>query len=123
MTGIPIASDDVQSRQWSIDHRTLVLSARGNRVLAILNTHYPLLLPAGSVLQFDEPPGELVVTGIRVILGEATGIVCAEAEPALALEHHRAAAAEGHLAGRRGVPAPAIDSRSPRWSRVRPGNG
>ncbi len=52
MTGIPITSHDGQSREWSIDHRTLILSSSGNRVLAMLDTHYPLL-PAGSVLQFE----------------------------------------------------------------------
>lgn len=119
MTGIPIASDDGQSREWNIGHRTLILSASGNRVL---DTHYPLL-PAGSVLQLDGPPGEVVVTGIRVILGEATGIVCAEAGPAPRLEYRRAAAAAGHLADRREVPAPGIDSLPPRLTRVRPGNG
>lgn len=123
MTGIPIASGEVAAREWSIDHRTLVLSASGNRVLATLNTRYPLLLPAGSVLQFDDPPGELVVTGTRVILGDATGIVCAEAEPAPTLEHHRAAAAGEHLADGRRVPAPGIDGLPPRCSRIRPGNG
>lgn len=123
MTGIPIASDDSQSREWSIDHTTLILSAGGNRVRATLNMRYPLLLPAGSVLQSDDPPGELMVTGIRVILGEATGIVCAGAEPAPKLEHHRATTAGGHLADRRGVPTPGIDSLPPRWSRERPGNG
>lgn len=122
MTGIPIASDDGQSREWSIDHRPLILSASGNRVLAMLDTHYPLL-PAGSVLQFDGPPGEVVVTGIRVILGEATGTVCVEAGPAPRLEYRRAAAAAGHLADRREVPAPGIDSQSPRLTRVCPGDG
>lgn len=122
MTGSLIAGGDSPSREWGIDHRTLVLSASGNRVLATLNTRYPLLLPAGSVLQFDDPPGELVVTGIRVIVGEATGIVCAEAEPAPMLEHHRGSAAEG-LADRRGAQTPGIGSRPARCSRVRPGNG
>lgn len=123
MTSIAMESDGVQPREWSIDHRTLVLSASGHRVLATLNTCYPLLLPAGSVLQFDGSPGELVVTGIRVTFGDVTGIVCAEAEPALALEHHHAAAAGEHPANGRGVPAPRIDGLSPRWSRIRPGNG
>lgn len=121
MTGIMMGSGDVQSREWNIDHRTLVLSASGNRVLATLNTRYPLLLPAGSVLQFDGPPGALVVTGVRVIFGEGTGIVCAEAEPAPALEQHRAAAAGEFPADGRAVPAP--DGLSPRWHRIRPGNG
>lgn len=123
MTGIPTASSDVQSREWSIDHRTLVVSARGNRVLATLNTRYPLLLPAGSVLHFDDPPGELVVTRIRVIFGDATGIVCADAEPAPTLEHHRASPPAGHQADRRGVPAPGTGGWPPRCSPIRPGNG
>jgi hypothetical protein len=44
MTDIPMGIGDVQSREWRLDHRTLVLSASGNRVLTTLNTRYPLLL-------------------------------------------------------------------------------
>ncbi len=82
MTSIPIASDDSQPREWSIGNRTLIVSAGSQRALAVLNARSPLLLPPGSVLQFDGTPGELVVTRVRVIAGQLGGIVCAEVEPA-----------------------------------------
>jgi hypothetical protein len=37
MTSIPTISDGSQPRQWSISNRTLVVSAGGERVLAVLN--------------------------------------------------------------------------------------
>ena len=79
MTGIPATSDDNQPREWSISNRTLIIGAGGHRVLAVLNGHDPLLLPPGSVLQFGDPLGELVVTRVRVLFGEGDGTVCAEA--------------------------------------------
>lgn len=81
MTSIPATGDASQPREWSISNRSLILSAGSRRVLAVLNGQDPLLLPPGSVLQFDDPPGELVVTGIRVVAGDGGGIVCLETEP------------------------------------------
>jgi len=74
-------SNDSQPREWSISNRTLIVSAGSNQALAVLNGREPLLLPPGSVLQFGHPLGELVVTRVRVIVGEGAGIVCVEAEP------------------------------------------
>lgn len=120
MTSIPTTSDGSQPRQWNISDRTLIVSADGKRVLAVLNGREPLLLPPGSVLQFGDPLGELVVNRVGVIVGEDGGAVCIEAEPG---------------PGRRGAPAcpgrPAerprhlrpVPSQPPRLSRVRPGNG
>jgi hypothetical protein len=118
MTSTPDTSDDSPPREWSIGNRTLILSTSSARPLAVLNGRYPLLLPPGSVLQFDDPPAELVVTKIRVILGDGAGIVCAETEPA----RFRASAAPGRQAvpPRHLRPAP---SQPPQWSRGRPGNG
>jgi hypothetical protein len=82
MTSSPVASTDGQPREWSIGNRTLIVRTGSRRALAVLNTGCPLLLPPGTVLQFDGPPGELVVTGIRVVAGRDGGIVCAEVEPA-----------------------------------------
>ena len=82
MTGIPTTSDDSQPRESSISKQTIIVSAGSKRVLAVMNGRDPLLLPPGTVLQFDDPLGELVVTRIRVIVGEGSGTVCAEAEPA-----------------------------------------
>lgn len=118
MTGIPTTSDDSQPRESSISKQTIILSAGSKQVLAIMNGRDPLLLPPGTVLQFDDPLGELVVTGIRVILGEGNGTVCAEAEPA----PHRTSAAPDGPAGRQGH-LRSVPSQPPRWSRVRPGNG
>lgn len=70
MTSIPTIGDGSQPRQWSISNRTLVVSAGGERVLAVLNGREPLLLPPGSVLQFGDPLGQLVVTKVGVIVGE-----------------------------------------------------
>lgn len=52
-------------------------------MLAVLNGREPLLLllPPGSVLQFGDPLGQLVVTKVGVIVGEEGGVVCVEAEP------------------------------------------
>jgi hypothetical protein len=81
MTSIPTTSEGSQPRQWSISDRTLIVSAGGKRVLAVLNGREPLLLPPGSVLQFGDPLGQLVVTKVGVIVGEEGGVVCVEAEP------------------------------------------
>ena len=118
MTSTPDISDDSPPREWSIGTRTLILSAGRERPLAVLNGCYPLLLPPGSVLQLDDAPWELVVTKLRLILGDGDGIVCAEAEPA----RFRASAAPSQQAEppRHLRPAP---GQPPRWSRVRPGNG
>jgi hypothetical protein len=122
MTSIPITGYDSQPREWSIGNRTLIVSAGSKRALAVLNGSDPLLLPPGTVLQFDDPPGELVVTRLRVILGEGGGIVCAEAEPAPEPGHYRASAAPGHPARRPAHLRP-VPSQRPWWSPVRPGNG
>lgn len=122
MTGIPTTSDDSQPRESSISKQTIILSAGSQQVLAILNGRDPLLLPPGTVLQFDDPPGELVVTRIRVIVGEGGGTVCAEAEPAPKPVHYRTSAAPGAPAERPGHLRP-VPGQPPRWSRVRPGNG
>jgi hypothetical protein len=73
MTVIPAASGGTQPREWSVSNRTLVVSADSKRVLAVLNGRDPLLLPPGSVLQLGDPPGELVVTRIRVMVSEGGG--------------------------------------------------
>ncbi len=122
MTSSPITSDDRHPREWGIGNRTLILSARSQRALAVLNGPGPLLLPPGSVLQFDGPPGELVVTAIRVILGEGGAIVCAEAEPAPKPDVRRASPAPGRLPGRTGQ-LRLVPDQTPWWSQVRPGNG
>lgn len=54
MTSIPATGDGSQPREWSISNRTLILSAGSRLVLAVLNGQDPLLLPPGSVLQFDD---------------------------------------------------------------------
>jgi hypothetical protein len=122
MTGVPATSDGSQPREWSVSNRTLILSADGKQVLAVLTGRDPLLLPPGTVLQFDDQPGELVVTRVRVILGEGGATVCAEAEPMPEPVHYRTSAAPDGPAGRPGYLRP-VPSQPPRWSRVRPGNG
>jgi hypothetical protein len=118
MTSIPVTSDDSPPQEWSLGNQTLILSAGSARPLAVLNGRYPLLLPPGSVLQFDDPPTELVVTKIRVIVGDGGATVCAETAPA---RYCASAAPGGQAAPPRHLrPAP---SQPPRWSRVRPGNG
>ena len=105
MTGIPTTGDHSQPHEWSISKRTLIVSADSKRVLAVLNGRDPLLFPPGSVLQFGDPLGELVVTRVRVIVSEGSGT----AAPGGPAER------PGHLQRVAGQP--------PRWSRVRPGNG
>jgi hypothetical protein len=122
MTTIPVPSGDSQPPEWNVGSQTLIVSAGGRQALAVLNARYPLLLPPGSVLQFDGPPGELVVTGIRVIAGQAGGIVCAETEPARTPGRYRASTALGRPAQRPGHLRTAPDQ-PPRWSPIRPGNG
>jgi hypothetical protein len=122
MTSSPVASTDGQPREWSIGNRTLIVRAGSKRALAVLNTGYPLLLPPGTVLQFDGPPGEVVVTGIRVVAGRDGGIVCAEVEPAPGGERYHTSVTSGHPAGGLGHLRP-VPTRTPRWSTVRPGNG
>ena len=120
MTSIPTTSDGSQPRQWSISNRTLIVSVGGKRVLAVLNGRDPLLLPPGSVLQFGGTLGELVVTVVRVIVGEEGGVVCVETEPEP--RHYRASAGPARPAERPGHLRP-VSGQPPRWSRVRPGNG
>jgi hypothetical protein len=48
---------------------------------SIPNGREPLLLPPGSVLQFGDPLGQLMVTKVGVIVGEEGGVVCVEPEP------------------------------------------
>ena len=120
MTSIPTTSDGGQPREWSISNRTLIVSAGSKRMLAVLTGRDPLLLPPGSVLQFDDPPGELVVTRVCFIVGEDGGIVCVEAEPELG--RYRASAGLDRPAERPGHLRP-VPSQPPQWSRVRPGNG
>jgi hypothetical protein len=121
-TSNPITSGEGRPQEWSIAGRTLILSVGSHRALAVLNGRDPLLLPPGSVLQFDGPPGELVVTRIRVILGEGAAVVCAEAEPAPKPDLDRASAAPGRPAPRPGH-LRAVPSQTPWWSQVRPGDG
>jgi hypothetical protein len=121
MTSSPITSDDRQPREWSIAGRTLILSAADHRALAVLNGGDPLLLPPGSVLRFGDPPGELVVTRIRVILGEDGAVVCAETEPAPKADLRRSSAAPARPAPPPGHLRP-VPAQIP-WSQVRPGNG
>jgi hypothetical protein len=121
MTGIPATSDDSESREWSVSNRTLVVSADTKRVLAVLKGRDPLLLPPGSVLQFGDPLGDLVVTRIRVMVSGGGGIVCAEAEP-MPKPRYRTSAAPGDPAERPGR-LHAVPSQPPRWRQVRPGNG
>jgi len=81
MTRPPIASDRAGPREWSIGNRTLIVSAGQRRPLAVLSARYPLLLPPGSVLQFDDGLDDQRVVGVRVIAGQGRGIVCLEVEP------------------------------------------
>lgn len=120
MTSIQTTSDGTQPREWDVSSQTLIVCAGSNRALAVLNGREPLLLPPGTVLQFGGPPGELVVTGIRVIVGESGGIVCVEAEPESG--RYRASAAPSRPAERMGHLRP-VPSQPLRWSPVRPGNG
>jgi hypothetical protein len=120
MTSIPATGDGSQPREWSISNRTLILSAGSRRVLAVLNGHDPLLLPPGSVLQFDDPPGELVVTGIRIVAGDGGGIVCLEAEPEPG--HRRVSAASGRPRERPGHLRP-VPTQTLWRSTTRSGNG
>jgi hypothetical protein len=122
MTSIPIARDRSQARERSISNQTLILSAGSKQVLAILNARYPLMFPPGSVLQFDGPPGELVVTRVGVTVGEASGIVWAEAEPVAKPVYNLASAAHDIPAEQPGRLRSASGGLT-RWSRVRPGNG
>ena len=112
MTSSSITSGKGRPREWSIAGRTLILSAGSHRALAVLNGRDPLLLPPGSVLQFDGPPGELVVTRIRVILGQGAAVVCAEAEPAAKPDLDRTSAVPGRLAQRPGHLRP-VPSQTP----------
>lgn len=121
MTGIPTTGNHSQPHEWSISKRTLIVSADSKRVLAVLNGRDPLLFPPGSVLQFGDPLGELVVTRVRVIVSEGSGTVCAEAEP-VPKPHYRTSAAPGGPAERPGH-LQRVAGQPPRWSRVRPGNG
>lgn len=121
MASIPTVSDGSQPRQWSIINRTLIVSADSKRVLAVLNGGGPLLLPPGSVLQFGDPPGQFVVTKVRVMVGEDGGVVCIEAEPETG-DCPLTAGHPGHFARRSGHLRP-VPSQPPQWSRVRPGNG
>ncbi len=120
MTIIPTTSDGSQPRQWSISNRTLIVSAEGKRVLAVLNGRDPLLLPPGSVLQLGDPLDELVVTRVRVVVSDDGGAVCLETEPAPG--RYRALVGPGRPAERPGHLRP-MPSQPPGWNRVRPGNG
>lgn len=120
MPGIPTTSDGTQLPEWNISNQTLIVRSGSQQILAVLSGRDPLLLPPGSVLQFGSPLGELVVTRVRVMLGEGGGIVCVEAEPEPG--NHRASPVSGHPAERPGH-LRAVPGQPPRWSRVRPGNG
>ncbi|HEY5358833.1 MAG TPA: hypothetical protein VIJ82_14345 [Streptosporangiaceae bacterium] len=61
-------------------------------VLAVLNARYPLLLPPGSVLQFDDALDDQQVVGLRVIAGQGGGIACVEVDPAAATRRRPAVA-------------------------------
>lgn len=119
MTSIPATSKVSQPPQWSISNRTVIVSADGKRVLAVLNGRDPLLLPPGSVLRFGDPLGELVVTRLGVIVGEDGVVVCVEAEPEPG--HYRAPAGPGRRAERPGYLRP-VPIQTPWWSRMSPGN-
>jgi hypothetical protein len=121
MTSIQTTSDDSQPCECSISNRTLILSAASKQVLAVLDGPYPLLLPPGTVLQFGDPPGEFVVTRVRVIVGEGGGTVCAEAEPQQG--HYRASEPPSRRPMERPVHLRPVPTGSPWWSQVRPGNG
>jgi hypothetical protein len=108
MTSVPIPRGIYQPREWNIGSRTLIVSATTKRALAVLNAPSPLLLPPGSIVQFDGQPAELVVTGVRVIAGRLGGIVCAEVEPLSPGAHDRR-------------PAPKPRSQRPRQLRPVPG--
>jgi hypothetical protein len=120
MTSIPATNDGTRPREWSISNRTLIVSADNKQVLGVLNGREPLLLPPGSVLQFGDPIGELVVTRIRVTVGEGGGIVCVEAERERG--RYRAPAGRSRPAEWPGHLRP-VPSQPPWWSSVRPGNG
>lgn len=122
MTINPADSTDAQPREWSIGNRTLIVSADTKRALAVLTTDYPLLFPPGTLLQFDDPPGEMVVTRIRVVAGRDGGIVCADVEPAPGKERNHTSTAPGHPAERPGHLRP-VPTQTPWWSTIRPGNG
>ncbi|MDQ2815712.1 MAG: hypothetical protein M3Z75_28675 [Actinomycetota bacterium] len=122
MTSNPADSTHGQPREWSIGTRTLIVSAGSKQALAVLTSDYPLLLPPGTLLQFDGPPGELVVTGIRVVAGRDGGIVCADVEPASVRERRHTSAVPGHPAGRPGHLRP-VPTQTPWWSSIRPGSG
>jgi hypothetical protein len=81
MTTIPVPRGVFQPREWAIGNRTLIVNASSKRALAVLDAPSPLLLPPGSIVQFDGQPGEFVVTGLRVIAGRLGGIVCVEVQP------------------------------------------
>ena len=104
----------------TISNRTLVVSAGGERVLAVLNGREPLLLPPGSVLQFGDPLGQLVVTKVGVIVGEEGGVVCVEAEPEPG--EYPILSRLDHPTQRAGYLRP-VPSQLPQSSGVRPGNG
>lgn len=122
MMTIPIASGNSQPQEWNIGNQTLIVSADSRKVLAMLNARHPLLLPPGSVLEFDGPPGELVVTGMRVIADQDGGIVCVETKPARAAGRYRAPATQSRPAQPPGHLRPA-PGQPPRWTPIRPGNG
>jgi hypothetical protein len=107
MTSIPVPRGVFQPREWAIGNRTLIVNARSKRALAVLDAPSPLLLPPGSIVQFDGQPGEFVVRGIRVIAGRLGGIVCAEVEPV-------------RVAKRNSNPQPKIPSGRPRHLQAAP---
>ena len=79
MSAIP-ATATTTSRMTGLSATRPTVNAGSKRVLwAVLNGCDPLLLPPGSVLQFGEPLGGLVVTRVRVIVGEGGATVRAEA--------------------------------------------
>lgn len=120
MVSIPATNYGSHPREWSISNRTLILSAGSKQVLAVLNGHQPLLLPPGAVFQVNDPPGELVVTGVRIVAGDGGGIVCLEAEPGPGTRHSSTAPGRPGERSRYLQPVP---TQTPWWSPIRPGNG
>lgn len=80
MTDPLIASDAGDQPEWDIGNRMLIISA-GQRHALGLNARYPLLLPVGSVLEFDDVLDDQRVAGAGVIADQRGGIVCSEVDP------------------------------------------
>lgn len=112
------------ARGWPVSRRSRGSGARYLHAVTIavpgvLNGREPLLLPPGSVLQFGDPLGQLVVTKVGVIVGEEGGVVCVEAEPEPG--QYPVLSRLDHPTQRAGYLRP-VPSQLPQSSGVRPGN-